>query len=183
MSAGPKVRIRLDNLPDSPEISVLDAFSGDGATWNQVRAARPGVTFDILPIDVRPETDQVHLVGDNLRFLAGLDLRRFDVIDLDAWGYPVEQLRIILSKPVKPGVVLYVTLIEAGGGALPRSILADLGYTRAMVAKCRTLFAKNGQEKLFQWLAIHGIRRVKYYCTNDRKKTYLATVLGEPGGK
>jgi hypothetical protein len=176
-----KLQLRLDNLPGGKELTVLDCFAGQGLLWKEIRLQRSDRLFNIVSIDKKPtDAGSIHLVGDNVKFLAAIDLRRFDVIDLDAYGVPYEQLRLILTRPTKPGTVLYVTFIQSMFGQLPPAMLADLGFTPAMLSKTQMVFRTSGREKLFSWLSIHGIRRVKYYGSpvqGHQSKTYLATIL------
>ena len=172
-----KIKLRLDNLPERSDLDVLDCFSGDGLIWRRIQQQKADRKIRILSMDRKSSSAGLHLVGDNLKFLATMDLRRFDVIDLDAYGSPFAQLKMILSKPLKPGVIVFATFIQTMMGMLPHHLLADLGYTASMVHKMPTLFCRHGQAKLMAWLGNQGIKQVKIYSTADGRKNYFTFFL------
>ena len=170
-----KVNLRYDNLPDQKHISVLDCFSGDGLIWSAVQARATGKTISVLPIDTKATTAQVHLIGDNMKFIGAMDLTGFDVIDLDAYGSAIAQLRLLLTRELRVGVVLHITFIQSIFGRLPDQFLMDLGYSKAMIKKIPSLFYKDGQAKLLEWLSLHGFKRVAFWSDTAKRKTYLCT--------
>lgn len=174
-----KVRLRLDNLPAGPEISVLDCFAGHGLLWRAVRRRAVGRKISVLSIDEKPQATGLHLVGDNMKFLPTMDLTGFNVIDLDVYGIPIKQLRLILSRPLRTGVTIFVTFIQSMFGVLPSRFLEDLGYTRRMIRRAPMLVNRNCQDKLLQWLALYGIQSVEIYSTADKKKTYLCMKINK----
>jgi hypothetical protein len=91
-----KAALRLAVLADVKNATVLDAFSGRGNIWKMVAVHRPeGTSLRSLRIDQRKGLGVGVLVGDNRRLLASLDLKPFDLIDLDAYGSPGEQVAIL----------------------------------------------------------------------------------------
>lgn len=174
-----KVKLRLDNLPPKKNFMVLDCFCGNGIIWNRIAEQKPDIKFQVLSIDKKPVTEQLHLIGDKVKFLQSVDIGRFDAIDLDAYGSPHKQLTWLLQGDrLKKGTIIYVTFIQSVYGALPHSFLHDLGYSKKMVQKIPTLFYRHGQTKLLVWLWLKGIRNVKYYTDPARKKTYLCFQIG-----
>jgi hypothetical protein len=174
-----KVRLRLDNLPAKREITVLDAYCGSGQIWQTVQERANNHKITVTGIDSKRATGRMHLVGDNLKFLAGMDLSRFDVVDLDAYGCPYKQLSAVLrGGRLKPGTIVFVTWIQSQFGILPRGFLQDLGYTKGMVRKSPTLFSRHGQQKLLDWLSTKQIKYVKIYSDGAKKKNYLCFQVG-----
>jgi len=174
-----KVRLRVENLPDKKQILVLDAYCGSGRIWQAVQEWANNHKITVTGIDTKRATGRMHLVGDNLKFLAGMDLSRFDVVDLDAYGCPYKQLSAILTgERVQPGTVVFVTWIQSQFGSLPRRFLAELGYTKGMVRKCPTLFYRHAQQKLPDWLSTKQIKYVKIYSDGPNKKNYLCFMKG-----
>jgi len=165
-----KVDLRIDQLPKKKTVTVLDAYCGEGMIWQTIKKALPAVRFNIVAIDKR-NTPGVHLVGDNRKYLKAMDLMRFDVIDLDAWGIPFDQLNIVLSRPTKKGAVVHVTFIQSVTGILPMALLESLGYPRDMVRKCPTLFGRDGFGKFKNYLAVKGIKEIVYY--QHHRKSYI----------
>ena len=173
-----KVKLRLDNLPEKRPFSVLDCFCGNGIIWNRIMQLRPDLKFDVLSIDKKPMTEQLHLIGDNVKFLESVNVGQFDAIDLDAYGSPHKQLTWLLrGKRLKKDTIIYITAIYTYP-ALPSLLLRDLGYSKKMVQKMPALFYRHGQAKLLDWLWLKGIRNVKYYTDKARKKTYLCFQIG-----
>ena len=168
-----KVTLRLDSLPDKQHIRVLDAFGGEGKLWDTVKRQRPDVEFSILSIDRNQYEKKVQLQGDNIKFLLGLDLRQYDIIDLDAWGSPAKQLELILNRGYK-GIV-HCTFIQTGYGGLGREMLNVLGYSQSMVKKAQSLFNRHGFKKFQAYLALKGIKEITYYSTarGRSQKNYL----------
>lgn len=170
-----KVNLRLENLPDKP-LKVLDCFSADGKIWKEIAKHRENL--NILRIEKENNKDGIYLRGDNLKFLSSLDLNQFDVIDLDAFGIPFKQLRIIFQK-VKTDKIIFVTFIQSLFGTLPKQMLNDLGYTKQMINKIPTLFNHNGFNKFCCWLFLNKIDKIKFY--NLQNKYYITFNLN--GGK
>jgi hypothetical protein len=84
--------------------------------------------------------------------------QKIDVIDLDAYGMPYEQLQLIFKKGYKG--VICMTFGHVAYNQLPFDFLKDLGYSKKMIRKCPTLFCFNGQEKFLDWLALKGVKNV-----------------------
>lgn len=166
-----KIRLRMDNLPKGKGLEVLDCFAGQGTLWREVRRCLPDRKLVVLSMDQKTKSDCLGLIGDNVKFLASMDLMRFDVIDLDAYGSPFRQLKIVLGRPLKPGVVIFGTFIQSVMGMLPHDFLAELGYTPAMVRKMPTLFCRHGQAKLLAWLGNKGAQSLKMYSTENGRKS------------
>jgi len=91
--------------------AVFDAFAGEGhmhkAVWHQ--AAR------YLGCDQRFFPDaRTCFVADNLRVLRAIDLRPWNIFDLDAYGSPWEQLNIIAHRRgrLDPGETVGLVLTD-----------------------------------------------------------------------
>lgn len=161
-----KVMLRLNHLPAKKDLLILDVFGGEGKVWNEVKK-RTNKIITIMRIDARPELPGIYIHGDNRKVLPSLDLTRYDVIDLDAYGIPFEQLKIVLSS-ARPGTIVFVTYIQSGMGGLSHGMLRELGYSRKMVSKCPTLFSRHGIEKLYRYLGNAGIKTLSVRSA-DRK--------------
>ena len=168
-----KVKLRIDNLPDLDTIKVLDLFSGEGLIWDTI-IKQTQKDIKVLRIDQKKDKKGLYLIGDNLKYR--LNYNHFDVIDIDAYGVPHRQLERIFQM-VNTSTVLYITYIQTLYGRLPKKMLEEIGYTEKMIKKIPTLFYSHAQEKLFQWLAQKGIKSVKYYCNENKRKTYLCISL------
>ena len=164
-----KVALRLNHLPAGKTIRVLDAFSAYGRIWNEVRS-RSRQTIEVTSLEKRTLPGGFRLLGDNVKFLSGMNLDKFDVIDLDAFGIPFKQLRIVFASDFR-GVV-FATVIQSGMGRLPNAMLEALGYTAAMIDKTPTLFTRNGFEKFTAWMANNGVTKI--LVRESGRKHYIA---------
>lgn len=166
-----KVRIRADSLRliNKPVIRVCEAFAGDGVIWRAVKKQFTGKQISVLRIDKKDDKKGVYLKGDNIKFLMSLDLTRFDIIDLDAYGSPAKQLDIVFNSGFS-GIV-HCTFIQSGFGMLDSSILSQNGFSSKMVDKCPTLFCKNGMQKMQNYLGNNGVTKIHGYFI-DRKNYF-----------
>lgn len=132
-----KCALRLAVLPDPDDrpARVLDAYAGDHDIWDMIGEVRPGL--EVLHIEQKP-TVRTDLAGNNLRYLASMDLDRFDLIDLDAWGQPDRQVDIIASRGFR-GVVTW-TAIALNMGVPSGRLLAAEGIDPEWMAITRTVF-------------------------------------------
>lgn len=162
-----KVFLRLNSIEqiEKEEINVLECFGGDGIIWNQVQK-KTKKKINTLRIDVKTDKRGIYLQGNNLKYLRSFPLFGFDIIDLDAYGSPFQQLQMVLNRHYK-GIV-HCTFIQSGMVMLNHDLLEAVGYTRAMVKKCPTLFTKVGFEKICQYLAQNGVQRIQTISI-DRK--------------
>lgn len=165
-----KVFIRISALPDKKDITILDCFAGTGKLWNEVKR-QTDKNISIIQIDEK-ETQNIDLVGDNVKYLKSLDLSKFDIIDLDAYGTPFAQLEIIFNKKYK-GIVIVTVILKIMGG-LHHKMLNELGYTNKMIKKCKSLFYKNGIEKVKKYLFNKGVTGIKgYFITTEHNYFYF----------
>ena len=155
-----KVWLRARNMPKG-EVNVLDCFAGKGTIWRAVSLVT-GREINTLPIDTT-NSEGFYLPGDNRSFLSIIDLTRFNVVDLDAYGIPYEQLKILTERKYKGCV--FVTFIQTGWGAMPWGLLTDLGFSREMIDRIPTLFAQRasgvGWGFFKEWLAVHGVKSIR----------------------
>lgn len=161
-----KVMLRARHLPPVDPVRVLDCYAGEGVVWRHVRQVT-GRDIRTTGIDVR---DLGYLLpGDNRAYLMSMDLNRFDVIDLDAYGVPFEQIQIVAERGFQG--VLFITFIQSLYGGLPSSLLSALGYSPEMVEKIPTIFYRDGWDKLKRYLAKLGAKQVVH--RSHDKKHYL----------
>lgn len=165
-----KVELRARHLPEG-DIVVLDCYSGEGLVWAGVSAVS-GRKIRRLPIDIK-RIDGFGLTGNNMSFLTSINLGRFNVVDLDAYGIPYEQLKTLFDRKYSGHV--FVTCIQVGYGGIPHGILIDLGFTSAMIKRIPSLFYRYGWEFVREWLARNGVKNiyVREKVTSQSKKRYF----------
>lgn len=162
-----KVALRVNHLPDDP-VRVLDCFGGTGLIWTAVQR-KTGRKVAVLPIDII-DYGGFHLPGDNRSYLDSIDLTRFNVIDLDAYGIPYEQLRSIFAQGFS-GMV-FVTFTRVAWGIVSHGLLRDIGFTDAMIEKTPVTVSRQGWQHFQNWLALNGIDRG--WHRSKHGKHYLA---------
>lgn len=167
-----KAYLRLEslNLIDKQEINVLEAYAGDGVIWNRVQELTDK-KINILKIDVKDDKKGVYLKGKNEKFLPLFDFSIYDIIDLDAYGVPYNQLEPVFIKKFK-GIV-HCTFIQTGMGALTHGLLIKLGYSKSMIKKSPTLFSKNGIEKMKNYLSLNGVTKIRGFFFERKNYFYF----------
>lgn len=160
-----KISLRLKYLPSQDNIKVLDCFNGDGIIWNKIKN-KVKKNIEITPIEIKQKKG-IYLKGDNIKYLMSLDLNKFDIIDLDAYGIPFAQLEIIFNKKFK-NKIIYFTFIQSVMGKLPNKLLIKLNYSKEMIIKCPTIFNKNGFEKICNYIALNQIKNISYININNK---------------
>ena len=167
---GNKIKLRFENLPEQP--TVLDCYSGARLIWSAVQELS-GKPIKYIGIDKVDYGDGFYLDGDNLGYLRGMDLTRFNVIDLDAWGVPYEQLKTLFDRGYKGRV--FVTFIQLVFGKMNKGLMAEIGFTAAMYETCPTIFGKRGWQYFLEWLAFKGVRTITH--RSHAQKHYLTFEL------
>jgi hypothetical protein len=155
-------------------VRVLDCFAGQGTLW---RLLQREYTNRITTVGIdRAWNRGARYLGDNRRYLNFMSLEDYNLIDLDAYGVPYEQLRII-SRRRYTGIVVG-TFIQCAYGGLPFSMLQELGYPRRMVERVTKLFFRCGWRKWSAYLRLLGYNEVHvYHCAN---KHYFLCLGKEP---
>lgn len=105
----------------SEAVSVFDAFAGSGemftGAWHEADK--------YVGCGLKYQADKrLMFAADNRRVMRAIDLRQFNVFDLDAYGSPWEQAMIIADRrPVKAGEVLGLAITEGAGLSYKSNVL------------------------------------------------------------
>ena len=166
-----KVYLRQKYLPENPV--VLDCYAGAGLIWKKVQENLPSVNIQRLAIEKEPNKGKFHLTGNNMAFIGSMDLSRFNVIDLDAYGVPYEQVKTLFDRQYHGTV--FITFIQSVMGALPYGLLLDVGFSKSMIKKCPTIFYRRGWDHWLEFLARNGVTRVAY-IQHERKYYAVITI-------
>ncbi len=167
-----KVLLRLRHLPDSNIIRVLDCFSGNGLIWDTVKKYTDKKII-VVRIDKEAGKKGLYLHGDNLKFLKNMDLSKYNVIDIDAYGIPYKQMDILFRRNVS--AVVFVTFIQSLYGGIPLKMLQSYGFTRKMINKTPSLFYKKADGVLYNYLASNGVTKI--YMRRALQKRYFCFTL------
>ena len=183
-SMGDKVAIRREVMQSVSAPCVFDAFAGSGVLYRSVW--RDAVSY--VGCDLRYfRDDRTAYVADNRRVMRAVDLRQFNVFDLDSYGSPWEQVLILITRrQVVMGERIGLVLTEgsrmkATFGQLP-TLLADFAglsgrvpgahmdmhgiVDRAIVGMCR----RWGVRIVKQW-------RAESHAMGSARPIYIGLVL------
>jgi hypothetical protein len=144
-------------------IRVLDCFAGDGLLWHYLQRESQHL-IQHKGIDFLPKRG-ANYIGDNRHCLQYLPIEQYDLIDLDAYGVPYEQMRILAKRQYR-GIIVG-TFIQSVYGGLPYKMLEEIGYSRRMVKKITKLFFSNGWNRWAAFLRLIDYRDIYvYHCAN-----------------
>jgi len=164
-----KLRILATAEITKNELLILDCFSADGTLWNLVKQ-QTTKKIHVLRIEKRKDAKGVYLVGDNMKYLENIDLYQFDIIDLDAFGFAIDQLDVILQRGYNGIIILtFIHLYNS----LSNKILIQSGYTLAMIKKCRSLLCAGPLDKLKMYLSTKRIYEMKGYFIGNKNYFYI----------
>jgi hypothetical protein len=104
-----KVQLRLNSLPKKDTVKVLECYAGEGKLWKSVKS-KSDKNISITPIDIKSYEGKLNLKGDNIKYLKTIDLSKYDIVDLDAYGFPFAQIKTLFDREYK-GIV-HVTAIQ-----------------------------------------------------------------------
>jgi hypothetical protein len=183
-----KVQLRIDHLPPEGAIRVLDCFGGKGRIWREIRRQFPDKKIEVTRVEIKKGLPGIYLCGDNRKYLATLDLDRYNVIDLDAYGVPFDQLEILFRRPQRKARVVFVTICQQTWRSVPMKMLSAVGYPLGMVSKCPGLFMQRPLEKFKRYLYMRGVRMIDSVRFDGREGQIYCYLWFElqardPGGK
>lgn len=164
-----KVALRAGHLPRKRNLYILDCYAGKGVIWKAVQELT-GRHITTVPIDIKEDTG-FRLPGDNRAYLDTIDLTPFDVVDLDAYGVPYEQLKILFAREYAGAV--FVTFIQSMYGQMPLGLLEEVGFSKDMVKQIPTLFSKNAWGFFLEWLALRGVEKINVRSHNRKHYLYF----------
>lgn len=187
-----KVEIRnhvLANL-DRPAI-VLDAFAGAGKMFEAVWSTAAGY----VGCDETWHRDARRcFVGDNRRVLRCIDLKPFNVFDLDAYGSPWEQAIIIASRrPLEMGERLGLVITDGTwsnyrAGIIPNALkiasgihqVRPLGKTTAQPSPAAKAAVAETRIRRFDELLSRALHRTVSAMRGRVVREWRATAQGGP---
>lgn len=102
-----KVQLRIEALGLAKNNRILDCFSGTGRIWSEVER-RIGRKLEVISIEKEKGKNPKAMCGDNLKILPILDLSKFGIVDLDAYGHPSRQMKILSKKGIFGGCCRYL---------------------------------------------------------------------------
>ena len=167
------LRLETVNKIDKQIINVLEAFAGDGKIWKEVQSKTDKI-INVTKIEIKNGKKGFYLNGDNNKFLPLFDFKHFDIIDVDAYGSPYNQLEVIFEKEFNGYV--HCTFIQSGMGQLNKGMLKKIGYSEEMFKKARVMLCSNGMAKMERYLNINGVNEITGHFIN--RKNYFYFIIG-----
>lgn len=170
-----KISVRLSALEhiNKNKILVLDAFHGNGFLWEKIKH-ETGLNITVHGIEKEKNKAENVFEGDNRKILPKLNLAKYDIIDLDSYGTPFDQLKIIFgNKTLDKAIIIYTYIITAQGGA-SKKMLGTIGIHKAMYKKAPLLCSLKQVFAYYNYLWYNNINRVYeiYKQKGTSKKRY-----------
>lgn len=117
-----KIALRRQAYEQSTGANVLECFGGDGVLWDAV-AQSAGHRIKRTRIDKKAGYRGFYLQGDSLSVMKGLPLDRYGIIDLDAYGVPIDHLEHIAASGYRGQIILTCLLTAL---SKPPKLLLDV---------------------------------------------------------
>lgn len=156
-----KIKLRTINIPEKPVI--LDCFHGNGVIWDTIKRQYPK-EYKIVGIEKQNRKGLGSIYGDNIKVIPTLDLSKYNVIDMDAYGSPYQQIKAMFkNKTLNPGTIVYYTFIQTAQGTVEKSLLAGIGITSSMYGKNPVLYRGMAQKAFIDYLYHSGVKKVYQY--------------------
>jgi hypothetical protein len=157
-------------------VRVLDCFHGEGKLWADVAELYPG-KINLVGIEKeRGKSPFTVLEGDNQKFLPAMDLSRFDLIDLDAYGSVSKQFMSVVRNPTFGGCPIFITEITTFLGAIPREVTGS-NSLHHFYKKNRTVLRSLYYPLLFEMFRKYGAKKIKYIQRDKGPSRKLYGVL------
>ena len=161
-----KVALRLAALPADRPSRVLDCFAGDHDIWDIAQEInRQPVEVLHNDRDLRYRSHLAMAAVDAVRFL---DLDGFDLVDLDAWTPPYDEL-LALSMRQYSGVVAYTSIL-ANSKPHHESPMEEVGIAREWHKPEAPLLAGRDATPAERW--------VTFLDTCGWERTHIVQTLG-----
>lgn len=138
---------------------VFDAFGGPGAMYSDVwKHADSYVGCD----KEWYRDERMMFCADSARVLRALDLARFNIFDLDAYGSPYEQLIIVAARrKVEKGEAIGIVITDGTGLSLKMN---GIPHAMAQLAGLRNgMVGVNGNRDFIQRRLINGLAK-RMHC-------------------
>lgn len=157
-----KINLRKIATSGLDELRVLDLFAGENKLWKSFDKAR---YFGVEKVNGKGK----NLYTDNIRVIQSLDLSEFNVIDVDSYGIPANQIfELYQNDTLQKGTVVIYTCITNKMSALNKCIL-DMFNLRKIYTKSKTTMNGEAVDLFYGMLYNLGVREV---CEYEIKSMY-----------
>ena len=98
-----------------------------------------------------------------------MDLSRFNVIDLDSYGTPIDQILALYdNETLQKGTIIFYTCIT-GVISGPNKRIVDMFNMYNMMRKARTLVNNQIHRVFYGFLYKMGVRKIVEFTDNSKK--------------
>lgn len=164
-----KINLRIEalNKINKDVVKVLDCFHGYGKIWHEIQK-RTDKKIELFGIEIDKEKKSNFNVvyGDNKKIIPSIDISKYDIIDIDAFGDSYNLIKTIYDKLKENTIVVY-THISVNMGGMNKELIKDtLGYD--IYKKCRTMFNSRFVDIFEAGLYKLGIREIVQMNKNNK---------------
>lgn len=170
-----KIWIRQEALKNVEKANVLDCFHGQGKLWERLCSTENNIKT-VTGIEIKKMESKFSVIrSDNMEVLKSSVLEKYNVFDLDSYGYPVKQMDILFKRLKTKAVIIY-TMCYSSLAAIPQEINIAQNITK----KCKTIMPRYTHDMYEYYLYKHGIQEYYEYSFNERVKKCYGYFLYHP---
>ena len=160
-----KINLRKMATAELNELRVLDLFAGENKLWTSFQKAR---YFGVEKVKGKGK----NLNTDNIRVIQSLDLSEFNVIDLDSYGIPANQIyELYQNDTLQKGTVIVYTCITNKMSRLNKRIVKMFNL-HDIYAKSETMINEYAVDLFYGMLYNLGVRNIFEYQIHSRYEKY-----------
>lgn len=154
-----KIQVRIDALSGIDFPKILECYAGRGIIWDSIKT-RLKKEIKITKIEKEKfKSPKMALPGDCLKYLKSINLDSFDIIDLDAYGIPFDQMETLFNRNYKGRVI--VTSIQSMHGGIPKKLAQINGISDKIRRAAPSLINSKFVEFISSYLYNHNIKSVR----------------------
>lgn len=171
-----KIWIREEALRNVEKANVLDCFHGEGKLWGYLCETQKNID-SVTGIEIKKLKSKFPVIHDNNEnALKEIILDKYNVFDLDAYGYPVKQMDILFKRIKKESVIIY-TICISPLAKIPEA----MNVAKDITDICKTIITRFSYEMFVNYLYRHGIQEYHEYCFENKSiKKYYGYFLYNP---
>ena len=160
-----KINLRRLATAKLNELRVLDLFAGENKLWASFKKAR---YFGVEKVKGKGK----NLNTDNIRVIQSLDLSEFNVIDVDSYGIPANQIyELYQNDTLQKGTIIIYTCITNKMSWLNKRIF-EMFNLHNIYAKSKTMINGYAVDLFHGMLYNLGVRDVTEYQIHSRYEKY-----------
>lgn len=133
---------------------VLDCFHGNGLIWGEVAKSIDVEMVTGIEINNNLYSNFETIIGDNREVLKHINIDEYNIIDIDSYGNPFEQMNIIFRRSNKQKIIIYTYIVNKMSGVSKHiTMLPDAVHI------CKTIMNEYERDCFDNYLYRHGIKK------------------------